>query len=173
MIISCNNCGKKFNIDSNLIPKNGRLLQCSSCNHKWFFKKEIEIKPVISSKIKEHVEQLQPLNEPKDSLEIQIPKTIKFFDKEIEDDSIDEKILSNKIDDKDEVKNLNLSFTHNKKRYSILSISIVFIITFIALIIVLDTLKSPISKIVPNIEFMLYNLYETIYDIKLFLIDLI
>ena len=88
MIISCNNCGKKFNIDSNLIPKNGRLLQCSSCNHKWFFKKEIEIKPVISSKINEHVEQLQPLNEPKDSLEIQIPKTIKFFDKEIEDDSL-------------------------------------------------------------------------------------
>ena len=41
MIIACNNCHKKFDIDSNLIPEKGRLLQCNSCNHKWFFKKEI------------------------------------------------------------------------------------------------------------------------------------
>jgi len=41
MIITCNNCNKKFNIDSNLIPDKGRLLQCASCDHKWFFKKEV------------------------------------------------------------------------------------------------------------------------------------
>ena len=41
MIITCNNCNKKFNVDSNLIPDKGRLLECASCNHKWFFKKEI------------------------------------------------------------------------------------------------------------------------------------
>ena len=40
MIITCNNCNKKFNIDSNLISDKGRLLQCASCDHKWFFKKE-------------------------------------------------------------------------------------------------------------------------------------
>ena len=40
MIITCNNCNKKFDIDSNLIPDKGRLLQCASCDHKWFFKKE-------------------------------------------------------------------------------------------------------------------------------------
>jgi len=40
MIITCNNCYKKFNIDSNLISDKGRLLQCASCDHKWFFKKE-------------------------------------------------------------------------------------------------------------------------------------
>jgi len=40
MIITCNNCNKKFDIDSNLIPNTGRLLQCASCDHKWFFKKE-------------------------------------------------------------------------------------------------------------------------------------
>ena len=45
-------------------------------------------------------------------------------------------------------------------------------ISFIALIIVLDTFQLPISKIVPDIEFFLYNLYETIKDIKLFLTDL-
>ena len=40
MIITCDNCQKKFEIDQDLIPENGRLLQCSACNHKWFFKKK-------------------------------------------------------------------------------------------------------------------------------------
>ena len=39
MIITCNNCNKKFDVDSSLIPDMGRLLQCASCDHKWFFKK--------------------------------------------------------------------------------------------------------------------------------------
>ena len=38
MIISCENCDKKFDVDSKLIPSKGRLLECSSCNHKWFYK---------------------------------------------------------------------------------------------------------------------------------------
>jgi len=38
MIITCNKCNKKFEIDENLIPYEGRLLQCGSCNHRWFFK---------------------------------------------------------------------------------------------------------------------------------------
>ena len=37
MIISCPNCNKKFKIDQNLIPINGRLLQCSNCKHKWHY----------------------------------------------------------------------------------------------------------------------------------------
>ena len=41
MIITCGQCHKKFEIESNLIPKNGRLLQCSSCSHKWFYKRDI------------------------------------------------------------------------------------------------------------------------------------
>ena len=44
MIISCDQCHKKFEIDSNLIPQDGRLLECGSCNHKWFYKQDIEDK---------------------------------------------------------------------------------------------------------------------------------
>ena len=40
MIISCTQCDKKFEIESNLIPEKGRLLQCSSCSHKWFYKSD-------------------------------------------------------------------------------------------------------------------------------------
>ena len=63
MIISCNECHKKFEIDSNLIPDEGRLLQCSSCNHQWHFTpdnkleltEEVEIK-VKQNKVKKKVE---------------------------------------------------------------------------------------------------------------------
>ena len=50
MIITCNNCNKKFNLDSKLIPDKGRLLQCASCDHKWFFKKEVlenTVSPIV------------------------------------------------------------------------------------------------------------------------------
>ena len=40
MIIECINCSKKFDVDSNLIPSEGRTIQCGSCNHVWFFKKK-------------------------------------------------------------------------------------------------------------------------------------
>ena len=43
MIISCTNCSKKFEINSDLIPESGRLLECSACSHQWFLKKKIEI----------------------------------------------------------------------------------------------------------------------------------
>ena len=47
MIISCENCNKKFEIDSALIPAKGRLLQCSHCDNRWFFKKEIKKEPYV------------------------------------------------------------------------------------------------------------------------------
>ena len=40
MIVTCPSCKKKFNIDINLIPTEGRNLQCGSCNRIWFYKKE-------------------------------------------------------------------------------------------------------------------------------------
>ena len=50
MIIKCNNCNKIFDINENLIPKTGRLVQCNNCNNKWFFKNETnaQLKPFDS-----------------------------------------------------------------------------------------------------------------------------
>ena len=39
MIIECVKCAKKFEVKSELIPDTGRTIQCGSCNHIWFFKK--------------------------------------------------------------------------------------------------------------------------------------
>ena len=50
---------------------------------------------------------------------------------------------------------------------------IVIIITIIAAIIILDTFKLPLSNIFPNLEVILFNLFETLKDIKFFIKDLI
>ena len=161
MIITCNNCLKKFNIDSSLIPKKGRLLQCNSCNHKWFFKKEIIKDPLVLTQT------------PKINEEINKSDEIELLDKKSEDDLPLEKAFIQKKETKVLNKDLQIIQSKNNNNYNILGIIIVFMISFVAIIIILDTFQSPISKIIPNIEVILYSLYETINDIRLFLKDLI
>ncbi len=57
--------------------------------------------------------------------------------------------------------------------FKIFGYFIVFIITIIAVIIILDTFKSPLSSIFPNLELFLFNLIESLKDIKFFIKDLI
>ena len=166
MIITCINCNKKFNVDSSLIPEKGRLLECNNCMQKWFFKKEIINEIVLPVKINNFVEAKIPV-------EIESPKAMEFFDKDIKDGPIIKKIS---IKDKTKIiegENRETLSYENKRNYNILGLTIIFIISFIAVIILLDTFNNPISKIVPDINFLLYSLYESIYDIVLFLRDLI
>ena len=66
------------------------------------------------------------------------------------------------------------SYKHlESKKLSFLNIILVFIISVIALIVLLDTFKSPISLMIPNIEFILESLYETLKDVLLFIQDLL
>ena len=150
MHIECENCNKKFELDSNLIPENGRELQCGSCEHIWFFKKKINI-----IKKKEIIED-QNINIEKE----QIKKKIKKVKKELHEDEKHKKEYN--IDQKVE-----------KKDYNILKIFLVLIITFIAIIIVIDTFKSQLSFIYPNLDNLLNNLYQSITDVVLFFKDLI
>ena len=53
-----------------------------------------------------------------------------------------------------------------------LSYILVLIISFIGLIIILDTFKSILYNSFPNLEFFLYSLYETLKDVELFIKDL-
>ena len=64
------------------------------------------------------------------------------------------------------IPNSNLTFV------KFLSYILVFIISFIGLIIILDTFKSSLYNLFPNLEFLLFSLYETLKDIELFIKDL-
>jgi len=159
MIIGCINCNKKFDIKSDLIPDNGRLLECSSCNHQWFFKKDVELnieKPTIYENIK-NSEVLSPSA---------FNNEDNFQKKEISKDK-------NNFDTQQKPKNFINVEKKLKKKSRLLNFILIFIISFAALIVLIDTFKGPISNIIPNIEFILYNLYESFKDIILFFKDLI
>ena len=167
MIITCNNCNKKFDIDSSLIPDKGRLLQCASCDHKWFFKKE-----VLENTVNPIVEDIDSINvfDQNSSSTNEEERVSDVANDEVEVD------LKEEIKEKNEI-NINDSLQKNnkakkQKNFKILNILVVTIISFVAFIIIVDTFKYPIGKIVPNIEFILYNLYESIKDISLFIRDL-
>ena len=184
MIINCNNCNKNFDVDSSLISEKGRLVQCNSCDHKWFFKKKITDKPEQMIKTHDHAVKHEPINEviapfveERAPVKTEISNTIELLDRVTENVSNTEKDYIKDNAEKNEVKEgdkkLKVKTSKNKKNYNILGLTIVFIISFIALIIALDTFQKPISSIIPNIEFLLYNLYETTNDIVLFFKDLI
>ena len=65
MIIECTNCNKKFNVNDELIPSNGRQIKCGSCNHSWHFKIEklSDKTPAIKSENTTHDELVNKSNE--------------------------------------------------------------------------------------------------------------
>ena len=134
MIIQCKNCNKEFKVDSNLIPESGRDIQCGSCNHVWFYKKDIKFS-----------------------------KPLTLNDNITEVKNLDKIITKEKP---------QVTKTKNKKGSKFFSYLIVFVITFLALIILIDTFNTPLINIFPSLELILFNLFETLNDIKLIIIDL-
>ena len=152
MIIECINCNKKFEVNSDLIPKEGRNIQCGSCNHLWFFEKNNQI----------NFENIK-------TKEVSIPHKRK---KNI---NLKTKVVSNNVIFDSGQKTALVKFEKNSD-FTIskfLSYILVGIISFITIIIFLDTFKSPLYNYFPNLEFLLFNFYETIIDISLFVKDLI
>ena len=156
MIIECINCNKKFEVNPDLIPEKGRSIQCGSCGHKWFYKNDLSETSLNTD---------NEINNEEEKQEITISK-----------ENTDKLSIHEEIN---EEKNLNEASKEDKSPKKsnifnkIISYLIVIIISFVALIIVLDTFKTPLSNIFPNLEIILFNLYETFEDIGLFLKDLI
>lgn len=145
MIISCENCSKKFDVDDNLIPENGRMLQCSSCDHKWFFKISEATEPII------------------------LEETISASHENFNNNEHIETDNDNTNEAKSKFSNLNFGALFIKT----LAYFIVSIITLTAFVIILDTFKSPLGGIFPNLELYLFNLIEILKDVKFFIKDLI
>jgi len=147
MIITCPSCEKKFEIDQKLIPSEGRMLQCGSCDHKWFFK---------INKDEKIVEEKNNIDTDNNS-ENYIDQSAKSLEKSLKDK--EEKIIPEKKNDKESINYLN--------------IIIVVIISIAACILILDTFEKHLVSIFPNISFILDNLYQSIEDVKLFILDLV
>ena len=84
-------------------------------------------------------------------------------------------ILENQISDNQVSRDISFKRSDligSKKIYNFFSYLLVSIISFIALLIFVDTLKSPLINLFPGLEIILFNLFETLKDIGLFIIDL-
>ena len=162
MIITCPSCNKNFKIEDALIPSKGRNLQCGSCNHYWFYK--IENKTTESLKLEEDIEE----------------KVIEHSEYNVSNSSNSESLkakldhkLEKEIKKEDIIQNRSLPKKSKKITFSkFLSYIIVSIISFSVFVILIDTLKTPLIDIFPGLEILLFNLFETLQDIKLFIIDL-
>ena len=144
MIISCPSCKKSFQIDSSLIPIEGRNLKCGSCGHVWFFKNEeknLELKTEIIPNVKIESDK-------------KIQKKINVNKKNLRDGIINNKDKALiKYEEESKITLTNL-----------LGYIVVSILSFIALIILLDTFQIQLSSIFPNLELLLYNLFSTLFS---------
>jgi len=165
MIITCPNCNKSFKIDKSLMPDEGRTLQCGSCNHFWFYE------------FKEEKNEALKLNEEVISKEIEIKDKHKKEKTEENKQALEKNNTEINNEKKEKIlekqKNKTTFKNTENKGSKFFSYFIVFIISFVAFIILLDTLKTPLIKAFPKLEIVLFNLFEILQDIKLFIIDLI
>ena len=143
MIISCEKCNKKFELSDELVPDKGRLLQCGSCSHKWHY---IPTKTI---------------------------KLVNEIDQVITSKQKPKKIKKKVINESNEILNNQEIFSDEKKGIGFLSSTIVIIISLIALLSIVETFKIYIVSFIPNIDFYLSSLYESLKDIFLFFKDLI
>ena len=160
MIITCPCEKKQFKIDDSLIPQEGRELQCGSCKRVWYYKPKNESKDPLTLNENISVNKIEPVIETNDiNLE---------FSKKLQKEKIIEPEIKKEISKEipKTVKKLE------NKGFKFFSYLIVLIISFVALIILLDTLKTPLINVFPGLEIILFNLFETLQDIKLFIIDL-
>ena len=160
MIITCPNCNKQFKINNSLIPDDGRDLQCGSCDHIWFYKTDDISEPPLTLN--------ENIYENKVDTEIEIKDKNLKFSKKLQQVEIIKPDIKKEIS-KEILENVKKPSNKGSKFFSYL---FVFIITFVALIILLDTLKTPLINVFPGLEIILFNLFETLQDIKLFIIDL-
>jgi len=168
MIISCPNCIKKFNIDEKLIPVNGRLLQCSSCKHRWHYDlpKDQNIVTELSK------DEITEDNTKVDLIKINPVKSNDEITSKIKKKQKIKKTRKKKIKENEVVVSDNIVEPKNTSR-SFFNILLIIIISFIALILVLDTFKNNLSDYFPFLIPALNNFYEIIFDISSFIKDLI
>ena len=167
MIIECPNCNKKFNLDGKLIPENGRTLKCGNCDHIWHYK--------ITLKKNSDV---QKISEDKNSeIDINTSKKDNEIKEKVNDEDISDinKKVKPKIkagDSETEKDNERVDYYEGNKLKMIFLYIVIFIISLIGLIFLLDTFKYNLSNIFPGIVPLFDSIYETLLDLKLFIKDL-
>ena len=182
MIIHCQKCDKKFEILDSLIPDRGRLVECGFCNHQWNQSKDNENNDQLSRvETEDQLEKSLPSINNKNKDEVSVGE--ENSDKLVEDEvSIDEESSDKLIGDKSSnIKHRKEKFLDNKfkstkndvqKKIGFISYLMIFLITIISFVIILDTFQYQLSEIFPRLENYLTYIYETLNNIIILVKDL-
>lgn len=162
MIIICKSCNKNFNVPQNAIPKEGRLVQCSSCGNKW-----VQF-PEVSKKVdtKKSIKPVSVKKTPK-------KRTVKRSGPTIYSSEYLEKKHGIKIKDTS-----NTSKTRTAKKevktslgfYSVFLITIIFLTAFLG---VLNLNKELVISNLPVTEKYINYLFENINIIWIIFKDIV
>ena len=153
MIIVCPSCGKNFNVRDDQIPDKGRLLQCSNCNHEWFYTKNtIPIDDNLDEQFNDELTQ----------------ESFGILDEE--EEKRDKNISEDKTVELEKPKEIKKKKATKVNFFKLL---LILIISFAAFVLIVDTFIVQISEYIPFAEKYLDNLYQSIIDISLFFQNLI
>ena len=181
MIISCIKCQKKFSVDDKLIPELGRILECGSCLHQWHYIPVLLInKNIDTNKTEGIIKNDEPVIFDKKTNEKKIIPDV--------DNNNNKNSIPNFENDNVQVEPVNVNaqvepvndnvqvepvIENKKKKSNFLNKLLVIIITFVAVIIILDTFRDQLLSIFPSLDLYLNSLYNAITDIFLFVTNLI
>ena len=181
MIISCIKCQKKFSVDDKLIPELGRILECGSCLHQWHYIPVLLInKNIDTNKTEGIIKNDEPVIFDKKTNEKKIIPDV--------DNNNNKNSIPNFENDNVQVEPVNVNaqvepvkdnaqvepvIENKKKKSNFLNKLLVIIITFVAVIIILDTFRDQLLSIFPSLDLYLNSLYNVINDIFLFVANLI
>lgn len=142
MIIECQNCNKKFDLEDKLIPLKGRLVQCGFCHSQWHQSPNI----ITSSPKKKVIDKVDISKDEVKELSINKKKKIKH-----------------KARDYQKFKNKNIGF---------FSYIFIFLISIIAFFLIAETFEYQINNIFPNFGNYIIYVYETLNNILILIKDL-
>ncbi len=181
MIISCPNCTKKFQVPDNAIPKAGRTVQCSSCSHKWMQypikePKVVKLKdpaPIKSAPATNKARKAQkktsgPAPYSKEYMEQKWGSTVKNY--------AEQTGISKKKDVSKKIQKTKLPKTNQNKEkisFGFFNYIITYSIGFTFLTGILNFERARLSRKFPALEPYIDTFFETIDNIKIFILDFI
>ena len=168
MILSCNSCEKKFVVPDSAISSTGRLVQCSSCGNKW---------KQFPTNVKQTLPKAQskPISAAKTTHKNIVKKTKKKKTKKrIGPDLYSPEYLAKKhgikIQSIPSTKEKN-PIEKSKIKFGFYNYLIVWTVTIIFLIKILNFAQSPIIEFYPPSEIYLNYLFESIKNISEIIMD--
>ena len=181
MIISCPKCSKKFQVPDNAIPKTGRTVQCSSCSNEWMQypvkePKVVQIKNPIPTKKAPSINKVRkvqkktsgPAPYSKEYMEQKWGSSVKNY---AQQKGISKKKTGTKKIQKTITAKLNEK--REKPSFGFFNYIITYSIGLTFLVGILNFERTRLSRKFPVLEPYIDTFFETIDNLKIFILDLI